>query len=151
MPAAARGGLSNNLAPYIPKLYVSVPSTYGTKMAEAVAPASLTASATVANTGSPKCSCPAFLGFVPPTTVVPSDLSDKLEIKGLKLGYHNQLLVEHGIYTLEVSKKTPVESLENIRVTHVPCLPVKPWKTTLVSLLMRRFSIVAAYPPVLVE
>ncbi len=44
---------------------------YGTKIAEAVAPVSLTASDTVAKTGLPKCSCPAFLGFVPPTTLVP--------------------------------------------------------------------------------
>ena len=42
-------------------------------MAEAVAPVSLTASATVANTGCPKCVSPAFLGFVPPTTFVPDE------------------------------------------------------------------------------
>lgn len=29
--------------------------------------------------------------------------------------------------------------------THVPCLPVKPWNSTLVSPLMRRFLIVSAY------
>lgn len=45
---------------------------YGTKIAEAVAPASFTASATLAKTGRPRCVCPAFLGFVPPTTVVPT-------------------------------------------------------------------------------
>jgi hypothetical protein len=44
---------------------------YGTKMADAVAPASFIACSTVANTGSPRCVCPAFLGFVPPTTFVP--------------------------------------------------------------------------------
>jgi hypothetical protein len=44
---------------------------YGTKMAEAVAPVSLMASATLAKTGLPRCSEPAFLGFVPPTTFVP--------------------------------------------------------------------------------
>jgi hypothetical protein len=49
---------------------------YGTKMAEAVAPVSLIASATLAKTGLPRCSEPAFLGFVPPTTFVPvSDTS----------------------------------------------------------------------------
>lgn len=47
-------------------------------MAEAVAPASLTASATVAKTGRPRCVDPAFLGFVPPTTVVPIVLSEGL-------------------------------------------------------------------------
>jgi hypothetical protein len=40
----------------------------GTKIAEAVAPACFTASATLAKTGNPRCVCPAFLGFVPPTT-----------------------------------------------------------------------------------
>jgi hypothetical protein len=29
--------------------------------------------------------------------------------------------------------------------THVPCFPVKPWKSTFVSPLMRRFLIVSAY------
>ena len=45
---------------------------YGTKMADAVAPVSFTASLTLANTGFPKCVSPAFLGFVPPTTFVPN-------------------------------------------------------------------------------
>lgn len=40
-------------------------------MAEAVAPVSFTASATVAKTGLSKCVSPAFFGFVPPTTLVP--------------------------------------------------------------------------------
>jgi hypothetical protein len=44
---------------------------YGTKMADAVAPACLTASATVAKTGRSRCVDPAFFGFVPPTTWVP--------------------------------------------------------------------------------
>ena len=35
--------------------------------------------------------------------------------------------------------------------THLPCFPVKPWKMTLVSPFMRRFSAVAAYPEVAVE
>lgn len=32
-----------------------------------------------------------------------------------------------------------------VQKTYVPCFPVKPWKMTLVSLLMRRFSIVLEY------
>ena len=36
-------------------------------------------------------------------------------------------------------------------MTNLPCLPVNPWKRTLVSLFMRRFSAVAAYPEVAVE
>ena len=40
-------------------------------MADAVAPVSLMASATLAKTGLPRCSEPAFFGFVPPTTFVP--------------------------------------------------------------------------------
>ena len=45
---------------------------HGTKIAEAVAPVWRTASLTSAKTGLPKCVSPAFLGFVPPTTFVPS-------------------------------------------------------------------------------
>ena len=45
---------------------------YGTKIPDAVAPVSLTASRTLANTGFPKCVEPAFFGFVPPTTFVPA-------------------------------------------------------------------------------
>lgn len=44
---------------------------YGTKIADAVAPVSFTASLTFANTGFPRCVSPAFLGLVPPTTFVP--------------------------------------------------------------------------------
>lgn len=43
----------------------------GTKMAEAVAPVSFTASLTLAKTGRSRCMVPAFLGLVPPTTFVP--------------------------------------------------------------------------------
>jgi hypothetical protein len=32
-----------------------------------------------------------------------------------------------------------------VRCTHVPCFPVKPWNSTLVSPLMRRFLMVSAY------
>jgi len=49
-------------------------------MADAVAPASFTASATVANTGRPRCVDPAFLGFVPPTIVVPIVLSEAYRV-----------------------------------------------------------------------
>lgn len=44
---------------------------HGTKIADAVAPVSLIASLTLANTGFPRCVSPAFFGFVPPTTLVP--------------------------------------------------------------------------------
>jgi hypothetical protein len=47
-------------------------------MAEAVAPVCLIASATLAKTGLPRCSEPAFLGFVPPTTFVPSSPGQSL-------------------------------------------------------------------------
>ena len=47
-------------------------STDGTKIAEALAPVSLIASATLAKTGLPRCVSPAFFGFVPPTTFVPT-------------------------------------------------------------------------------
>lgn len=40
-------------------------------MADAVAPVCLTASLTLAKTGRSKCVEPAFLGLVPPTTLVP--------------------------------------------------------------------------------
>lgn len=45
---------------------------HGTKIAEAVAPVSRIASRTLAKTGFPRCVSPAFLGFVPPTTLVPT-------------------------------------------------------------------------------
>jgi hypothetical protein len=50
----------------------SMSQTYGTKIADASAPVSLIASATVAKTGLSRCLVPAFFGFVPPTTFVPS-------------------------------------------------------------------------------
>jgi hypothetical protein len=49
-------------------MYEPLLDAYGTKMAEAVAPACLTASATFAKTGRSRCVDPAFFGFVPPTT-----------------------------------------------------------------------------------
>ena len=56
--------------------------SYGTKMAEAVAPVSLTASPTVAKTGRPRCVSPAFFGLVPPTTFVPT-VRDENFVRGL--------------------------------------------------------------------
>ena len=68
MPFAANGGLIEVSVAAL----VSMPGIlYGTKIADAVAPVSFTASLTLANTGFPKCVSPAFLGFVPPTTFVP--------------------------------------------------------------------------------
>lgn len=43
-------------------------------MPVAVAPVSLTASETVAKTGRSRCVEPAFLGLVPPTTLVPVNI-----------------------------------------------------------------------------
>ena len=43
----------------------------GTKIIEVLASTLETASATVLNTGLPKCSCPPFPGVTPPTTLVP--------------------------------------------------------------------------------
>jgi hypothetical protein len=68
IPAAASGGLQIVSAQRSPRI---LGRSHGTKIAEAVAPASFTASATVAKTGRPRWDCPAFLGFVPPTTLVP--------------------------------------------------------------------------------
>lgn len=45
--------------------------SYGTKSAVAVAPVSLTAAETSLKTGRSRWVWPAFLGFVPPTTLVP--------------------------------------------------------------------------------
>jgi len=43
----------------------------GTKITLAFAPLCFIASATFLNTGTPRCSEPAFFGFTPPTTLVP--------------------------------------------------------------------------------
>jgi hypothetical protein len=71
MPAAAKGGLSTVSAN--PCNYDTLVDPYGMKMAEAVAPVSFIASLTLPNTGLSKCVCPAFLGFMPPTTFVPGE------------------------------------------------------------------------------
>lgn len=78
--------------------------TYGTKIADAVAPVSLMASATEANTGFPRCISPAFLGFVPPTTCVPggSQFDTQLLFSSTKTD-HIQLLALHGTWAADVS------------------------------------------------
>lgn len=69
MPAAATGGLLGCQTVYS---CVWCGRAYGTKMAVAVAPVSLMPCSTLAKTGRPRCSWPAFLGLVPPTTFVPA-------------------------------------------------------------------------------
>ena len=72
-------------------------------MADAVAPVSLTASLTLANTGLPRCVSPAFLGFVPPTTFVPAyDQSNSLT-------YTGYIYVQHTIINSLLSVKTVVD------------------------------------------
>jgi len=70
IPAAATGGLAACQLSQPNDVQV-LKFTYGTNIAEAVAPVSLTASDTFLNTGLPRCVSPAFFGFVPPTTFVP--------------------------------------------------------------------------------
>ena len=67
---AANGGLAS-VKTFFVKCCDDVWEAYGTKIADASAPTCSTASRTVAKTGLPRCSVPAFLGFVPPTTFVP--------------------------------------------------------------------------------
>ena len=52
-------------------IMASAANAGGTKMIETSAPVAFTASATVLNTGFPKCVCPPLLGVIPPTTFVP--------------------------------------------------------------------------------
>ena len=66
--AAASGGL---LVVSFDVNFLGLDVPYGTKIADAVAPVSFTASLTLAKTGFPRCVSPAFFGFVPPTTFVP--------------------------------------------------------------------------------
>ncbi len=49
----------------------SAPPGGGTKITDALAPVSRTASATVLNTGQPSCVVPPLPGVTPPTTFVP--------------------------------------------------------------------------------
>jgi hypothetical protein len=71
IPLAARGGLNSRHQRRLSGKSLELIIAYGTKMAEAVAPVSLTASLTLAKTGRSRCVEPAFLGLVPPTTLVP--------------------------------------------------------------------------------
>lgn len=74
IPLAARGGLVHDQPACLAYTFnaLLIVAAHGTKIAEAVAPVSLTASRTLAKTGLPRCVDPAFLGFVPPTTLVPA-------------------------------------------------------------------------------
>ena len=110
IPAAASGGLcgSGVVSAASPGFSRSV--AYGTKMAVAVAPVSFTASLTLAKTGRPRCVWPAFLGFVPPTTLVPGEIADQIQcspectrpfpavaVRGEEV-YHSRSPVVRGIY-----------------------------------------------------
>ena len=94
IPLAANGGLVGGQHSIMNKRrYYSI-IAYGTKIAEAVAPVSFTASLTLANTGFPRCVSPAFLGLVPPTTLVPICLSPVTFLYHSSLIYRNQWLAE---------------------------------------------------------
>ena len=70
IPLAAKGGLMT-VSKLIFSPNYSWINSYGTKRAVAVAPVSFTASLTFAKTGRSRWVVPAFLGLVPPTTLVP--------------------------------------------------------------------------------
>lgn len=72
IPSAARLGLV--AVSLVRMAHQEVADSYGTKIAEAVAPVSFTASLTFPKTGRSRCFVPALLGFVPPTTLVPMPL-----------------------------------------------------------------------------
>ena len=128
-------------------------------MAVAVAPVSLMPCSTLAKTGRPRCSWPAFLGLVPPTTFVPARprqllLSLSLRPGGCAVLFAGSRTVLDGLLCVEAAVVLAPRSLRlllllparaGVRCTHVPCLPVKPWNSTLVSPLMRRFLMVSAY------
>ena len=98
MPLAANGGLVANQNCLMNRQeYYSI-FAYGTNMAEASAPVSFTASLTLANTGFPRCVSPAFLGLVPPTTLVPINFSPVTFLDPSCSIYHNQWLPERGSY-----------------------------------------------------
>jgi hypothetical protein len=130
-----------------PHIHQYAGHSYGTKMADAVAPVSFIASSTVAKTGLPRCSVPAFLGFVPPTTFVPilrcqfvSSVLSKRVVERAHTIFDGLL----GVEPVNLSATAPLP-IRSQYCTHVPCFPVKPWNSTLVSPLMRRFLIVWAY------
>ena len=91
IPAAASGGLIRGL--YLARDFINDygRAPYGTKMAEAVAPVSLTASLTFAKTGFSRCVSPAFLGLVPPTTLVPVSCQSNHPARTLSfVDYHSR-------------------------------------------------------------
>lgn len=96
-------------------------------MADAFAPASFIACATLANTGRSKCVWPAFFGLVPPITFVPV-VEVKLSFWHIHLGflatYRTRLLVVRGSW-IRVSKVQLTKSLKE-GIAYVPCFPVKP-------------------------
>ena len=94
IPLAANGGLVDDQNPVVNKRGYHSIVAHGTKIAEAVAPVSFTASLTLANTGFPRCVSPAFLGLVPPTTLVPIRLSPVFFLYPSSLIYRNQWLAE---------------------------------------------------------
>lgn len=114
----------------------------GTKMAEASAPVALRASSTLLKTGLPKCSLPAFLGLVPPTTLVPSLLYQRVASATIGAGPAYRTRWPAGRGNCGRISIALVE--DEWTATYVPCLPVKPWNRTLVSLLMRRLTLVEA-------
>jgi hypothetical protein len=86
--------------------------TYGTKMAEASAPVSFIASATLLKTGLSRCVSPAFLGFVPPTTLVPLVVSAVSSSAVRRWTDHIRLLDWHGTCSTG-SDKFKVEHRDN--------------------------------------
>lgn len=103
----------------------------GTKIALALAPVSFTASATVANTGLPRCSVPAFFGFVPPTTFVPYSIA----CCAWKEPYASYSVSSQLAFPGAISS-----------LCWLTCLPVKPWNRTFVLSSIRKLTFVEAYP-----
>ena len=92
-------------------------------MAEAVAPVSLTASRTLAKTGFPKCVSPAFLGLVPPTTLVPMvNLVEALLLSFISEVYRSLSLAGRE----NLIKSAHSRAIKTLGATHVPCFPVNP-------------------------
>lgn len=114
--------------------------SYGTKRAVAVAPVSLTASETSLKTGRFKCVWPAFLGFVPPTTLVPGEVSGVQENFNT-CSYRIQWPAGRGSWSRQ-HRRVSAKSQDPGHVRSL--LAGEAWKMTLVSPLMRRFSIVLA-------
>ena len=120
-----------------------------------MAPVCLTASETFLKTGRSRCVWPAFLGFVPPTTLVPKlpvNIATILVVRGSVdrgSSYRTRWLAARGSCSvINISCQGALGPISECS-TYVPCFPVKPWKMTLVSPLIRRFSMVCAYAEVL--